>query len=182
MPGGPVPSRRTEWLSPLGTLTGTMGAWRYYRVSMVFDVPLRFAFRWCTEYTPLDGRYGGEDRTIHLKRRIIERGTRRVVFENLYDEGHGWGWERHVVSLFPPNRWHSVGVGNFHESILDYTLTPVSPTRTRFDMRWKSRPPGLARGSRPPIREVEAYVSDLWTRRARALRQEYRAHLRRGKS
>lgn len=174
-----APDGLTAWFLPVRAITGAMAPWRHYHVVMTFDVPLPFAFRWCTEYTPQDPKDAREDRTIHMKRRIVERGPRRIVLENLYDVGKGWGWERHVVTISPPSRWHSEGFGNYHESILDYTLTALSPTRTRLDMRWKSRPTGLARGPRPAIHAVEAHVSELWAHRARALEREYRAHLRR---
>lgn len=150
-----------------------MATWRTFRVSVELRVPLSFAYAWCTEYTPEDGRYSGEDRTIHLQRRIIERDPQHVVFENLYDEGRGWGWEHHRVTLLPPNRWHCEGNGNYQQSILDYTLTKLSGDRTRFDMRWRSRPIGLAQGARPLKPAVEAYVTKLWTRRARALERDY---------
>lgn len=155
--------------------SGSVVAWRSYRVSVDLPAPLRFAYRWCTEYTADDAQYAGEDRTIHLQRRIVERGSRRVVFENLYDAGRGWAWERHVVTLRPPNRWHSEGWGNYHESLLDYELVPLSEETTRLTMRWRSRPVGLASGPRTPRRAVERYVTTLWERRAKALGTEYRA-------
>ena len=148
--------------------------WRNYHVVVEIRAPLAFVFRWCTDYTPEDARYGGEDKTIHLKRKIIERRKRRIVFENVYDEGKGWGWERHVVTLQPPNRWHSEGHGNYHESVLNYQLTPLSAEATRFEMRWKSRPVGLFRGARPRAPVIERYVEQLWKKRARALESEYR--------
>ena len=150
-----------------------MPGWRTYRVTVDFDVPLAFAFRWCTDYTPHDGMFSGEDRTIHLQRRIIERTNRRVVFENLYDEGRGWGWERHIVTLHPPNRWHCEGKGNHQESILDYTLTALPGSRTRCDMRWRSRPVAHSRAARPSAVDVESYVTGLWKKRARSLKREY---------
>lgn len=135
--------------------------------------PLSFVYRWCTDYTPGDGKCGGEDNTIHLKRRIIEDKHGRVVFENLFDVGRGWGWERHIVTLLPPNRWHSAGRGNYQESVLDYRLRPLSGDRTRFTIRWKSRPMGRSEGSRPSAASIEGYVEKLWKRRARALERAY---------
>jgi len=96
------------------------------------------------------------------------------VFENVYVEGRGWGWERHTVTLRPPSRWHSVGHGNYPESVLDYTLTVLSPQATQFDLRWRSRPVGLARGPRPSARAVERYVATLRKRRGRAIVSEFR--------
>lgn len=151
-----------------------MAAWRRYRVRVEFQAPLPFAYAWCTDYTPEDAKYAGEDRTIHLQRRIIVRSRRRVVFENLYQVGKGWGWERHEVTLFPPRQWHSEGKGNYHESVLDYELRERPGGRTQFRMSWRSRPIGLGRGPRPDRRLVERYVTSLWKRRAKVLAREYR--------
>src|SRR6266480_7786524 len=49
---------------------------------------------------------GGE----RYERRIIERSARRVVFEDLADTKEGWLWNRDVVTLRPPNRWHMDGI------------------------------------------------------------------------
>jgi hypothetical protein len=151
-----------------------MAAWRSFHVSVTFRAPLGFSYAWCTDYTPQDGKYAGEDRTLHLQRRIIKTSSRQVVFENLYDVGKGWGWERHVVTLLPPNRWHCEGKGNQDEAILDYELRPLSKETTRFDMRWKSRPIGSAHGRRTPASIIEEYVTKLWKKRAGALEHEYR--------
>jgi hypothetical protein len=64
---------------------------RPYHASVVFRAPLPFVFDWCTDYTEDDPKSAGKDSPIHLQRRIVERTTRRVVFENLYDEGLGGG-------------------------------------------------------------------------------------------
>lgn len=154
---------------------GHSGRWRSYRITAEFVVPLAFAYRWCTDYTPEDPRYAGEDRTIGLRRRIVSRSPRRVVFENLYDAGGGWAWERCLVTLRPPDRWHCETRGNYGESVLDYRLTAVGPDRTRLEMGWKSRPGGFARGRRPGPAAVEAFVRRLWRRRATALERAYRA-------
>jgi hypothetical protein len=151
-----------------------MNPWRSYRVSTTFEVSLRFAYQWCTDYTPEDGRYGSEDLTIHLDRRIIRRDARHVIFENLYDVGNGWGWERHIVTLDPPNRWHCVGEGNYNKSILDYELTGLTEQRTKFNMHWRSKPIGLSEGPGPPKKVVEAYVAQLWRRRAKAMANDFR--------
>lgn len=182
----PVASPQGSPKSGKAALKGTadvphsVPSYRSYRVSLEFRVPVEFAYAWCTDYRPDDGKYGGEDRTIHLQRRIISRNRRRVVFENLYDEDRGWGWERHTVSLKPPTAWRSVGKGNRSESILDYKLAGLADERTRFDMRWKSRPTPLAKGSRPSDHAVENYVTKLWRKRARAMERDYRQAASRG--
>jgi len=141
-------------------------------------VPLSFAFRWCTDYTAADRKYAGEDVSINLRRKVVSKSKRHVVFENLYDVGGGWGWERHTVTLVPPDRWHSHGIGNYHESVLDYALTAIDNHRTRLDMRWKTRRRGPSRGPRASGSRVEAYVAGLWRKRARHLERAYRQRRR----
>jgi hypothetical protein len=155
---------------------------RPYHASVVFRAPLPFVFAWCTDYTADDPKYAGEDRTIHLQRRIVERTARRVVFENLYDEGLGWAWERHVVTLRPPHRWHCDGRGSYFDVHLDYRLTALPGDRTKFEMEWSSSPNGSFRGRCPSRRAVEQWVEHLWGLRGRALEQEYRKSVGRGAS
>jgi hypothetical protein len=143
-----------------------------YHISVVFAAPLSFVYSWCTHYTPEDPELGGE----HYERRILSRSSSRVVFENLYKVEKGWGWERHVVTLMPPNRWHSEGTGNYSDSTLDYTLSQLSAGKTKLDMRWRSRPTHLSR-ERSSRAVVERFVTRLWRRRARALEREYRSTL-----
>jgi hypothetical protein len=153
---------------------------REYRVSLDFRAPLKFAYAWCTDYTPEDAAIAGEDKAFGLQRRIVMRTPRKVVFENLYDHGAGWAWERHTVTLSPPDRWHSDGFGNYHETHLDYRLTELPRGWTRFDMRWWSKPTGLSRGPRTAEAVVERFVLRLWRLRARALEHDYRRSVRKG--
>src|SRR6058998_3597647 len=115
-----------------------------YRVRVSFGVPLDFAFAWCTDYTPEDASLEGET----YQRKIIERTSRRVIFEDLEESDDGWNWSRDVVTLRPPNRWHMIGIGNRRDVRADYVLSPLPDGRTRFDLRWRRRP--KVRNARPP--------------------------------
>ena len=141
-----------------------------YHVSVIIRAPLPFVYDWCTDYTPDDLRYGGEKG----ERRILQQGYKRVVFENLYDVGKGWGWERHVVTLSAPNSWHSEGRGNYFESSLDYKLTDLSQGKTKLNMHWRSRPGPMSRGRMASKSGIERYVTLLWRRRARFIEREFR--------
>ena len=145
-------------------------SFRKFHVTMSFRAPLPFVYKWCTNYTPQDLRYGGEKG----ERRILKRNSKHVVFENLYDVGKGWGWERHVVTLKPPNSWHSYGWGNHSESFLDYKLRDLPNGRTKLDMRWKSRPGMLSEGRRPSKHSIEEYVTRLWRRRAKFVERDFK--------
>ena len=153
---------------------------RKFHVTAVFRVPLPFAYDWCTDYSPDDAKIAGEDKLFNLQRRFVLRSPRQVIFENVYDEQGGWGWERHTVTLLPPTRWHSDGFGNYGESHLDYRLSELPGGRTLFDMNWVSRPNALDSGPRPTKEVVERFVRLLWRRRARVLERDYRTSLKNG--
>jgi hypothetical protein len=146
-----------------------------YRITTVLRVPLAFAYRWCTDFRPDDARREGET----YERRILERGPRRVVYEDLEATTAGWRWSRHVVTLRPPNRWHSDSVGNYRDVRLDYSLKALGPERTRFTLTWRRRPYPL--GGRPPTRQtVEKGTFRAWRNFAQAMERDYRN--RRGRS
>jgi len=145
-----------------------------YHISTVLRVPLPFAYRWCTDFRPDDAQREGES----YERKILERGPRRVVFEDLESTPAGWHWNRHVVTLRPPNRWHSESVGNYRDASLDYVLTSLGPTRTRFELFWKRRVSPLA-GRTPSKASIEKGTLAAWRTFAKAIEADYRrAHRR----
>jgi hypothetical protein len=145
-----------------------------YHIATVLRVPLGFAFRWCTDFRPDDARREGEA----YERKILERVARRVVYEDLEPTPTGWRWARHVVTLRPPNRWHSDSVGNYRDASLDYKLTSLGPKRTRFELTWKRRVSAL--GGRPPSRRsIEKSTLAAWRQFAKAIEADYRKTRRR---
>jgi hypothetical protein len=137
-------------------------------VRVQFRAPLSFVFAWCTDFDAGDA----EREKDHYTRRILERTPRRIVFEDLADEKSGWVWSRHVVSLRPPNAWHSESVGSHREASLDYVLTALSPERTRLDLRWRRRP--TARATRRSRSAIERASTESWRHLARELERDYR--------
>jgi hypothetical protein len=140
---------------------------------VVFDAPLPFVFRWCTDYSPIDPKLEGEAFT----RRVIERGRRRVVFEDIQAMESGWSWARYTVTLLPPDRWHMDSVGNMRHVVGDYTLASTSDGRTRFELRYR-REPGLVKFRRVPKKERGPEDLRIWRNFKRALERDYRASLR----
>ncbi len=129
-----------------------------------------YVFAWCTDFDPSDDRREKD----HYVRKVIERNRRRVVFEDLTDSDQGWSWARHVVTLRPPNRWHSESVGSHREITIDYVLTPLGSDRTRLDLRWKRRPTALAT-TRASQRAIEKSTTQAWRNFARSLEKDYRS-------
>ncbi len=148
-----------------------------YHITATFRVPLDFAFAWCTDYTPEDAGLEGEG----YQRKIIERSSRRVVFEDLEEMADGWFWGRDVVTLRPPNRWHMDGVGNRRDVTADYLLTSLPDGRTQLELRWRRRPktPDAKRHVSKTEREASALTA--WKRFGVAMDRDYRRTQRRGK-
>ena len=145
-----------------------------YRIQIAFDVPLDFAFRWCTDYSPDDGKLEGES----YQRKIVERTPRRVVFEDLEDSKDGWIWSRDVVTLRPPDRWHMDGVGNQRDVMVDYTLTRLPDGRTQLELRWRRRP-FFPAGRQQTKAQRQANALEAWKRFRTAMERDYRRTRRR---
>src|SRR5438309_12068066 len=58
-----------------------------YRIRVSFRAPIDFVFAWCTDYTPGDAALEKEA----YERKIIERTSRSVVFEDLEESKDGLG-------------------------------------------------------------------------------------------
>ena len=144
-----------------------------YRICVTFRVPLKFAFGWCTDYTPQDASLEGES----YERKVVERTHRRVVFEDLEESEGGWIWSRDVVTLRPPNRWHMDGSGNRWEVTADYVLTGLPNGRTQLALRWRRRP-SVPERERPTKAEREASTTRAWKRFGAAMERDYRRSLR----
>ena len=155
--------------------TATAGFGPEYRIRVSFRVPLDFVFAWCTDYTPDDAKLEGES----YQRKVIERTSRRVIFEDLEETKDGWQWGRDVVTLLPPNRWHMDGVGNYRDVTADYRLTRLKDGGTQLELRWKRRPkdPSAAELTKA---QREASALQAWKRFAAAMERDYRRS-RRGK-
>jgi hypothetical protein len=141
---------------------------RVYQIRQTFRVPLPFAYRWCTDYTPDDGELAGD---AH-RRRILSRSGRRVVYETLYDYPEGWFWSRQTVTLHPPNRWTATADGNYRTWDLVYTLKPLGKELTEFTLRGVRTPVGLGKKN-PSQRAMKAELHEMWRNFGKAMRADY---------
>jgi hypothetical protein len=139
----------------------------YIRVA--FRVPLKFAFEWCTDYTPQDAALEGET----YERKVVERMPRRVVFEDLEGTDDGWVWARDVVTLRPPRRWHMESAGSHRSVTADYVLTELPDGKTQLELRWWRKPTSL--GKRIPRAQREKETTLAWKRFAVAMERDYQA-------
>ncbi|MCI4368844.1 MAG: hypothetical protein L3K09_04700 [Thermoplasmata archaeon] len=139
-----------------------------YEVKATFRAPLKFVYEWCTDYRPQDARLESEN----YERKILRRSSREVIYEDLEDSKDGWFWARHVVRLFPPNRWHSDTVGSHRALSLEYRLAALPGGRTQLTLTARRRPYGVG-GKNPPRAKWEGPVAMSWKRFGRAIERDY---------
>ncbi|MGA8302546.1 MAG: hypothetical protein WA691_04730 [Thermoplasmata archaeon] len=152
------------------------GPTEVYEIRRTFNVPADFAYRWCTDFTPEDGKLSqGEN-----SRQILRRSSRRVVYEDLYPSPNGWMWSRQTVTLHPPNRWTAVAEGNYRHWDLVYTLRSLGEERTEFTLHGVRRPQFMSQQN-PSQRTLNAELHAMWRNYGIAMEKEYRASRRRAK-
>ncbi|TLZ59403.1 MAG: hypothetical protein E6K13_09830 [Methanobacteriota archaeon] len=140
-----------------------------YRIRVSFRVPLAFALKWCTDFSSDDGNLEGES----YRRKVVQKTSRRVVFEDLEETKDGWMWSRDVVTLRPPDRWHMDGVGNHRDVTADYVLTTLADGQTQLDLQWRRRPRNPAAAKLTKLqRETSALQS--WRRFRTAMERDYK--------
>jgi len=140
-----------------------------YEVRADFRAPLDFVYRWCTDFSDKDAVYEGDT----YERRILRRTSKQVVYEDLQETANGWLWARHVVTLLPPNRWHSDSVGSHRDIRLDYRLSRVGAEGTRLTLKARRRPTGVGTKNLPRSK-WEKSVHETWMKFGKAMEREYR--------
>ncbi|MCI4327694.1 MAG: hypothetical protein L3K16_08715 [Thermoplasmata archaeon] len=141
-----------------------------YEIRSQFRAPLPFVFRWCTDYTPSDPKLEKEKFT----RRVLRKGGRTAVYEDLFDTPKGWMWSHQVVTLRPPNRWHADASGSHRFWSLDYELMALPEGGTELYLRGERRATPLG-GKNPPRARLERELRTSWSNYGRALERDYRA-------
>jgi hypothetical protein len=142
---------------------------RLYEIRSRFRAPLPFVFQWCTDYTPNDPQLEKEKFT----RRVLERSSRRAVYEDLFETPKGWMWSHQEVTLRPPNRWHAEAAGSHRTWSLDYELRELPGGETELYLRGERRATALGRN--PPKARLERELRTSWANYAKALERDYRA-------
>ena len=143
-----------------------------YSVHVTFRAPLRFVYRWCTDYRSDDGKRCGEPFT----RKVLERGPRQIVLQDLWRAKGRWLLNQNRTTLRPPDRWHVDSSGTLRTLSIDYTLREVSGGRTRLDLRIRRRPTEIY-PEQPSRRAYERDLTQMWKNFALSLERDCRATL-----
>lgn len=140
-----------------------------FHVVATFRAPIDFVYRWCTDYSPVDPTLEGEE----FERKVLERGPRKAVFEDLEEDAKGWLWSRSEVRLHPPRRWELLERGNRSEAAATYALRELSDGRVRLDLRWRRRDL-VPYATKISAQERERRATLNWRRFSAALERDYR--------
>ena len=144
-----------------------------YEIRTKFRAPVPYVFRWCTDYTPDDARLEKDE----YARKILKRGKRAIVYEDLYEGPDGWMWSHQEVTLHPPDRWHAESTGSHRHWSLDYTLRPLADGGTELTLRGVRRPTALGIRN-PPKARMNQELREGWANFGRALERDYRKERR----
>ena len=140
-----------------------------YKHSRVFDVPIKFAYDWCTDYSPLDSNIIGSK----FPRIVLKKTKTQVVYASYKTGSDGKPkLAVRVVTLHPSSySWHLDYYAEQDLEVGEYRLKRLGASKTRLDMvlrnTWKH-------GRSPTRKEFEAESKKTWDKFAPALERDYR--------
>jgi hypothetical protein len=145
-----------------------------YKSRVVLHVPIKFAYRWCTDFSSKDPKL----ERVRYERRLLERSPKRRVFEDLHKMPAGWYWTRSVVTLRPPDGWHDYELGNHGAWSVDYKLRALGKDRTELTLVSRRRPVLL--GTKNPTRaRGDRAMTRTWREFGAAIERDYQSQRRR---
>lgn len=141
------------------------------RISKVISVPLRYAFEWCTDFRPDDGKFSrskprfrvlklSEDRVVRVRTSPPKLKPLNVAVE--------------LVRLRPPYAWHVDQIDEADLDSVDYKLTRLGPKKTRLSLHLVER---WMVPKYPSKAEWVRGTSLYWDRLVAALEERYRQGL-----
>lgn len=137
-----------------------------FRVSKTISAPLRFVYRWCTDYRASDPKITGSK----SKRRILLKTQHRAIYVSTYTSRGEPRTIVNVVTLHPPTGWHLDGIGDEIDEKVDYVLTKLGLGKTRLDIALTV----YYKIHEVPTKEQDAEeLSGVWDKYVAALEKEY---------
>lgn len=137
-----------------------------YHVVAVFDAPLNYVYRWCTDYREDDYLITGSA----ARRHFVERNRKTVAWIT-HTHRNGTDTENlRIVTLKPPKRWSVMGLGEDLNEEGDYVLKQLGPRKTElrmiFRIYYKSAKP-------EPASTWEKRIGGNWEKFKAALEKDY---------
>lgn len=139
---------------------------RTYHVTEVFDAPLTYVFRWCTDYREDDYLITGSS----ARRHFVERNKRTVAWVTHTSREGAESENIRIVTLKPPRRWSVTGFGEDLNEVGDYVLRSLGPRKTELSMTFKLN----YKSAKPePSTKWEEHLSNNWKKFKSALENDY---------
>ena len=139
------------------------------KISKTIHAPLRYVYDWCTDYRPDDPKLAGSKRRDRILRVSPQRLV-RVRVGRKRTKNPAMNVE--VVRLSPPNAWHKDTIGERDLDAMDYRLTALGRSKTRFTLeiveRWMV--PNFPRKA-----DWLRSSSEYWDELVRAIEERYRS-------
>ncbi len=134
----------------------------------MFDVPIKFAFNWCTDYSSEDSKILGSK----YPRIILEKTKKRVVYASYKNGSDGKPkLAVRVVTLYPATySWHLDYFAEEDLELGEYKLTKLGKNKTKLDMTLKNR---WKQGEGPSKEKFESETKNVWDKFAPALERDY---------
>ncbi|MDG6905103.1 MAG: hypothetical protein JRN20_04880 [Nitrososphaerota archaeon] len=140
-----------------------------FKHSRIFNVPLQFAYDWCTDFSSEDSKITGSK----FPRILLEKTKKRVVYAGFKTGSDGKPkLAVRVVTLQPKTySWHLDYFAEEDLEVGDYNLVRLGPEKTKFTVtlnnKWKH-------GKGPSKGEFETSIKKTWDSFTPALERDYR--------
>jgi hypothetical protein len=137
-----------------------------YSITKTFDVPISFAYRWCTDFTDDDPKLINAPYTRH----VIEKTKSRAIWIQHYSRD---GQDREgvrIVILSPPDSWHLESINEELYRTGDYKLTSLDRKRTKLQIKLKT----MFHSVEPEFKsKLTQNLADDWEKYKIALMKDY---------
>ncbi len=106
---------------------------RTYHVTALFEAPLNYVYKWCTDYREEDYLLTGSA----ARRHFVEKTKKNVAWITHTSRNGKESENIRVVTLSPPNKWSVSGFGEDLNEEGSYVLKPLGAKRTQLKMVFK---------------------------------------------
>jgi hypothetical protein len=139
---------------------------RDYEVSVTFDAPIDYVYKWCTDYR----EYDGELRHDAFKRNVVDRSNNRVVFIDHTNPGGPDDKEKVRIITLKRNAWSMSGFDEGANITGMYKLQSLGKNKTKLKLNYT-----LTFKTRRPVSKKEMAAMDTrdWNYFKAALESDY---------